>query len=150
MAQENGVEQMAIGTELVWLEDNAPASLWNQLIARVQSVFKGTLTYDMNWYPSLYEAPANWLKNPALSKIGLSEYIPLSKLPEGVDPDAMPEIWQEQSREAGRHFAKAVGKQIILSEIGYRSTSDALYNPYSEQSLRPRIHRSRQRRLRQP
>ena len=50
VAQQSGVEQMAIGTELTWMETNASATLWNQLISRTRSVFKGLLTYDMNWH----------------------------------------------------------------------------------------------------
>src|SRR5579859_5152268 len=34
-AAQNGVEQLAIGTELVWLEQNAPAIFWNTLISRI-------------------------------------------------------------------------------------------------------------------
>ncbi len=134
VAQENGVEQMAIGTEILWMEDNAPASLWNQLISRVRSVFKGKLTYDINWYPSLYEAPASWLKNPDLTYIGVSEYIPLTDSAVRVDPAAMPALWQKKVGKVIDTFSAQVGKPILLSEIGYRSTSDALYNPYSEQS----------------
>lgn len=136
-AQESGVEQMAIGTELVWLEQNAPASLWNQLIARVRSVFKGTLTYDMNWYPSLSQAPESWMKNPALNLIGVSEYIPLSDTPGRVDPSAMPNLWRDKVGKLIDTFAAQVGKPLILSEIGYRDSGDALYNPYSEQSSEP-------------
>ncbi|HLI70912.1 MAG TPA: hypothetical protein VKV19_14235 [Ktedonobacteraceae bacterium] len=136
-AQENGAEQMAIGTELVWLEDNAPASLWNQLIARVQSVFKGTLTYDMNWYPSLTEAPASWLRNPALAKIGLSEYVPLEDSPGRIDPNALPALWRNRVGKLIDAFSAQVGKQIILTEIGYADTSDGLSDPYYAQSTAP-------------
>lgn len=137
VAQQNGVEQMAIGTELVWLEQNAPASLWNQLIARVQSVFKGTLTYDMNWYPSLSQAPQSWMKNPALAKIGVSEYIPLSDTPAPLDPKSLPGIWNTKVGKLIDTFSSQVGKQIIITEIGYRNSSDALYNPYAPQSTAP-------------
>lgn len=136
-AQENGVEQMAIGTELVWLEQNAPAALWNQLIARVRSVFKGTLTYDINWYPTLSQAPASWMKNPALDLIGVSEYVPLSDTPGRVDPAAMPDLWHAKVGKLIDTFSAQVGKPLILSEIGYRNSGDALYNPYSEQSSEP-------------
>lgn len=134
VAQENGAEQMAIGTELAWMEDNASPALWTQLITRVQSVFKGALTYDMNWYPSLTEAPASWMKNSALTAIGLSEYVPLSTSTGRVDPNAMPALWQSKVGQLIDTFSAKLGKPMILSEIGYRSTSDALYNPFSEQS----------------
>jgi Glycoside Hydrolase Family 113 len=51
-AAQAGAEEMSIGTELEILQQ-APASLWNQLIDRIHQVFPGKLTYDMNW-SSLY------------------------------------------------------------------------------------------------
>lgn len=137
VAQEAGAEQMAIGTELEWLSAHAPASFWNQLIARVQSVFKGTLTYDMNWWPSLTQTPPSWFKNPGLAKIGLSEYVPLVDNAQRVDPSAMPALWKSKVGKLVDNFAAQVGKPLILSEIGYRNTSDALFNPYSGSSSSP-------------
>jgi len=134
VAQENGVEQMSIGTELEWLGHNAPDSLWNELIARVHSVFKGTLTYDMNWDPSLYQAPANWLKNPDLSMIGVSEYVPIVSSPEQVGSDAMVGLWKDKVGKLIDAFSAQVGKKLIISEIGYRDTFDAFYNPYNAKS----------------
>lgn len=136
-AQDAGAEQMAIGSELEWLAHNAPATFWNQLISRVQSVFKGTLTYDMNWSPSLTEAPPNWLKNPGLGKIGLSEYVSLIDSSQHVDPGAMPALWKSRVGTLIDNFATQVGKPLILSEVGYRNSSDALYNPYVGESSAP-------------
>lgn len=134
VAQQAGAEQMAVGTELEWLSSHAPASMWNQLIANVQTVFKGSLTYDMNWWPSLtvtHQAPPSWFQNPGLAKIGVSEYIPLIDNSQRVDPSAMPALWKSRVETVIDHFAEQVGKPVILSEIGYRDTSDALYNPFS-------------------
>ncbi|MGH2507585.1 MAG: glycoside hydrolase family 113, partial [Ktedonobacteraceae bacterium] len=134
VAQEAGAEQMSVGTELEWMSSHAPASLWNQLIANVQSVFKGTLTYYMNWWPSLtvtHQAPPSWFHNPALGKIGISEYIPLVDSSQRVDPSVMPALWKSRVENLIDNFAEQVGKPVILSEIGYRDTSDALYNPFS-------------------
>jgi hypothetical protein len=128
-AQASGASQMAIGTELSWLQDNAPASMWNQLIDRVHSVFTGTLTYDVNWYPTLYDQPASWLKNPELGMIGVSEYIPLTDVDERLDPASMPALWKQKVESLLDTFAGRLGKQIMLTEIGYRDNSDAGYNP---------------------
>ncbi len=136
IAQENGVEQMAIGTELQWLEGNAPASLWNELIAGVHSVFKGTLTYDLNW-PSLYQAPTSWMKNPDLAMIGISEYISLIDDPAWVDPNTMTTLWHNRVRNLIDAFCARLGKLILISEIGYPNTSDALFNPWYALSTAP-------------
>ncbi len=136
-AQENGVEQMSIGTELVWLEHNAPDALWNGLIAHVQSVFKGTLTYDMNWWRSLYQPPASWLRNPALSMIGVSEYVSIVNSSEHVASDAMVGLWRDNVRNLIDSFSIQIGKKMIISEIGYRDTFDTFYNPYNAHSSAP-------------
>jgi hypothetical protein len=137
VAQNNGVEQMAIGTELDWLQQYAPASLWNELIARARSVFKGILTYDANWWPSLYRPPQSWMKNPDLAIIGISEYISLVDASVWVDPKVMPDLWRNKVGKLIDAFSSQVGKQVLISEIGYRNSSDVLYNPWNPQSTAP-------------
>lgn len=136
VAQNNNVEQMAIGTELQWLEQNAPASLWNELIARVRSVFFGTLTYDMNW-PSLNQPPQSWMKSPVLAMIGVSEYMSLTGGPVWVDPKVMPSLWRQKVITLLDAFSAQIGKRILITEIGYRNTSDTLWNPWNSQSYAP-------------
>lgn len=128
-AAQNGVEQLAIGTEDDWLQENAPSSLWNQLIANVHSIYTGTITYDMNWIQQLIQLPS-WMKNPALKMIGFSEYIPLVSTPTPVDPRAIRALWTEKVKPIIDGIAAQLGKPIIISEIGYRGASDALYQPY--------------------
>lgn len=136
IAQDSGVEQMAIGTELQWLQQYAPASLWEGLIGRMRSVFKGTLTYDMNW-PSLYQAPQSWLKNPNLAMIGVSVYISLVDAPVRVDAKTMFGLWRDKIRKLLDALSAQTGKQILITEIGYRNTGDTLYNPWNSQSSAP-------------
>lgn len=136
VAQDNGVEQMAIGTELQWLQQYAPASLWEGLIGRMHSVFKGPLTYDMNW-PSLYQAPQSWLKDPNLAMIGVSVYISLVDTPIRVDPKAISGLWRDKIRKLLDTLSAQTGKRILITEIGYRNTSDTLYNPWNSQSSAP-------------
>jgi hypothetical protein len=133
VAQENGAEQMAIGTELQWMDQYAPASLWNQLITRVRSVFTGILTYDMNW-PTLYLPPQSWMKNPGLTMIGVSVYISLVDSPTWVDPKAMPGLWQDRIRKYIEKLSAQLGKRILITEIGYRDTSDGTYDTWNRVS----------------
>ncbi len=77
------------------LQENAPDSLWNGLIAELRSVFPGTLTYDMNWITQLSQLPS-WMKNPLLKMIGFSEYIPLTDAPVPVDPRQLSGLWKEK------------------------------------------------------
>jgi len=132
-AQQAGVEQLALGTEEQWLQDHAPASLWNTLISKIHHVFSGTLTYDVNW-TALKENPPAWLHNPLLKVIGVSAYAPILTTSKRVDPQQMPALWSKDVQSLLDQFSTKLGAPIIISEIGYRSTADAFYNPWLTKS----------------
>ncbi len=135
-ATQSGADQLAIGTELVWLQQNAPASLWNTLITRIRSVFPGTLTYDMNW-TSIDQPVAHWLSNPQLTVIGVSEYLPLVNDRIRVPPQNIFGLWKTTIKSALDKLAIHLNKPLIISEIGYRNSADTLYHswlPYSTAS----------------
>ncbi|MDQ2887842.1 MAG: hypothetical protein M3Y39_17350 [Chloroflexota bacterium] len=133
---DNGVEQMAIGTELQWLQQHTSSSLWNQLITRERVVFKNTLTYDMNW-SSLAQPLPGWLKNPQLAMIGVSSYIPLLDTAQRLDPQAMPALWNEKVKSKLDALASQVGKRVLITEIGYRNSTDALYHTWEATTTAP-------------
>ncbi len=135
-AQDNNVEQMAIGTEMQWLQQNASATLWNQLIARAHSVFTQSLTYDMNW-SSLDQPIKDWLKNPDLTMIGVSVYIPLVETPVRVAPQDMVSLWRDKIKTKLDTLATQVGKPVLITEIGYRNSVDALYRTWEANSKAP-------------
>lgn len=127
------VEQMAIATELQTLQQQVPASLWNQLITRIHSIFNGTLTYDMNW-SSLSQKMPGWLKNSALTCIGVSEYMPLLTTPDRINPAAMPALWQQKVETQLDALAITLKKPLLITEIGYRSSADTLYHTWEATS----------------
>ncbi len=128
-AQIGGADQVAIGTEEVWLQQYALPSFWNTLIARVRSAFSGIITYDMNW-SSLGTAIPAWFSNPALGMLGVSEYIPMIDTRERVAPADMIPLWRDKVKAQLDTLAIQTGKPVILSEIGYRNSADALYHPW--------------------
>lgn len=132
-AAQNGADQLAIATEMVLLQQSAPAPLWNTLISRIHSVFPGTLTYDMDW-SSLGQAPPSWMSNPLLAVIGVSEYLQLANDQTRVDPKLIPGLWKTIVKSVLDKFSVEVGKSLIISEIGYRNTADALYHPWARYS----------------
>jgi len=132
-ATQAGADQLAIGTELVWLQQYAPAALWDTLIARMHSIFPGILTYDMNWSSLGLTLPA-WMSNPQLAVIGVSEYIPLVNDHIRVDPQQIPGLWKTIIRSALDSASINLNKPIIITEIGYRNTADTLYNSWSPYS----------------
>jgi len=133
VAAQNGADQLAIATEMVLLQQSAPATLWNTLISRIHSVFPGTLTYDMDW-SSLGQAPPSWMSNTLLAAIGISEYLQLANDQTRVDPKDIPGLWKTIVKTALDNFSLQVGKSLIISEIGYRNTADALYHPWARYS----------------
>lgn len=132
-----GAEQVAIGTEESWLQQYAPASLWNTLIARVRSVFAGTITYDMNW-STLSPPFPSWMSNADLGVIGVSEYIPLTDVRTRIDPAAIFSLWREKIKTLLDTASLTLGKPMVISEIGYRNSADALYHTwYPESTVSP-------------
>ena len=121
------MEQLAIGLELSELEQ-APDAYWIQLIDRVRNVYSGTLTYDMNW-TSLYNAYRPWMLNSALSYIGVQEYESLTNGPYALTEAQIAAIWRQHLLPAMDAFSKASDKKLIITEIGYHNTNDALYYP---------------------
>ncbi len=134
-AEANGVEQVALATEMEWLQSNAPASLWHQLIRRVRSIYTGNLTYDINW-STLDEAP-DWLRDRALTFIGVSEYISLTNAPVRLDGHTLLTLWHDVIKVRLDSLARRFHKRIILTEIGYRNSADALYQAWSSTSDAP-------------
>jgi hypothetical protein len=128
-ASSQHVDQMAIGTELQTLQQIAPDELWSQLIERIRGVLKNTLTYDMNWSSLALPVPA-WLHNTNLTYIGVSTYIPLLVKSGRVNPQDMPALWRAKIKTQLDALAGQIGKQVLLTEIGYRNSSDALYRTW--------------------
>jgi hypothetical protein len=130
-AQKLGVRQVAIGTELEWLQVHAEARLWNHLIAQVHSIFTGTIIYDANWniVYSISHLPS-WFKNTSLYALGVSEYVPLTATSEFLTQEQASALWETKVHQPLDRIARAIGKGIILSEFGYRNSSDAGYQPY--------------------
>jgi hypothetical protein len=127
-ASQAGAEELAIGTEYELLQ-SAPAFLWNQLITRIHTFFSGKLTYNMNWSSMAHPIPA-WMQHPYLASIGVSEYIPLTDVPKRLNPNLLATLWKEKIKTALDSLAMQLGKPVLISEIGYRDSEDALYNTW--------------------
>lgn len=136
-AEQNGVEQFALGTEYRWLEQNAPASLWNGLIEELSQVFHGTITYDMDW-SALHNSPPSWMRNPHLKMIGISSYSPLVYTPVRVDPKRIRGLWVQMVQRDLDNFSIALGKSIFLSEVGFPNCREALYQPWNSWCTAPK------------
>lgn len=134
-AAHAGAAQLSLGHEYGGLE-SAPPALWANLIQRAHSVFPGKLTYDVNW-SSLPSSPRPWMLDPLLSYLGVSEYVALVAQPVSLTAAQIGAVWRARLLPPLDALSKATHKPVILAEIGYRNTSDALYQPWVHSSSAP-------------
>jgi hypothetical protein len=135
LAAETGADQFAMGNELIGLEP-APATLWNTLISRAHAVFPGVLTYNTNW-SSLAGPPPGWMSNPLLSYIGISAYQSLVSQPQSLSAAQIEQVWRSQFLPLIDAYGAGTHKPILLSEIGYRNSTDTLYQPWVHSTSAP-------------
>src|SRR3954451_1527816 len=124
LARQGGATMLVIGTEFKTLTGPAYTSRWQQIIAGVRQRFGGRLTYAANW--NEYEQVQFWA---SLDFIGVDAYYPLSELP-------APTVSQLVSAWTSRGYVDALrasslqyGKQVLFTEIGYRSIIGAAITP---------------------
>jgi hypothetical protein len=135
-ATTTGAEQFALGNEYENLEKEPPA-LWNTFIDAASALYPGALVYDFN-FTSRWSVPYSWMKNPHLAFLGVSEYQDIS--PQGPSTMTVQQIevqWQANLLPELDRIAQQTGKQLLVTEIGYRDASDALYQPYTHTTNAP-------------
>lgn len=121
-AQEN-VEILCIGTELSNAAINQP-QFWSDLIKKVREVYKGQLTYAANWNDEFTQI--NFWNE--LDYAGVDPYFPLVT---GAKPsvEQLKEVWTDWLKIISA-WQKEINKPVLLTEIGYKSTSDATEEPW--------------------
>src|SRR5437660_69037 len=88
---------------------------------------------------SLVNAPLpTWLSSPLLQSLGVSTYFPLIDNPRRVDAREAVNLWHDRVQGWLDALAISTQKPVIITEIGYRNTSDAGYKPFYYASTAPR------------
>lgn len=125
VGDRSGAGMIIVGTELISLERHEQN--WRALIAQLRDEFAGTLTYSAN-YTDL-DTIGFW---DDLDFIGVSAYWPLADRPTD-DVDLLVAGWQPhvQALEA---MARSWDREILLTEVGYRSVHGAVVAPWDWQS----------------
>jgi hypothetical protein len=133
LAQRLGVDTLEIGAELKNLTVPANEERWRDLIAAVRAVFHGRLSYGANW--DEYQQITWW---DALDDIAIDAYFPFA-LDTPPTEDAVVEAWTRFVDASGiEHrylhdiaaLAKRFSRPVVFSELGYRSASGALADPW--------------------
>jgi len=122
MAEAAGSELFCIGTELEQFVLRRP-DYWKRLIAKIQKVYTGKLTYAANW-DECFRVPF-WQD---LDYIGIDAYFPLSeeKTPSVAQLKAG---WQKYKDEI-KSLNGTCSKPILFTEFGYRSTDQTAWKPW--------------------
>jgi hypothetical protein len=132
IARDHGVSLLAIGTEMKSLEGEAPA--WRALARRVRGIYRGPLTYDVNW-----DSVARVHFWDAVDLISVSAYFPLSTAPQPSVTE-LAAAWHHSEVDgfAGRDWfaqlaslARATGKPILFGEAGYQSQAGGTKYPFA-------------------
>ena len=157
VAQANGAQVFCIGTEMDQLTGPAYLSDWTSIIKAVRAVFSGKLTYSAEWddatLPWKYGGTGLALGTgnittqvsfwSQLDYVGIDEYAPLSdaaspteaqlvagweQVPTNADAKAVTGNQSLISYFEG--VAKAIGKKLFFTELGYEDATDAASQPY--------------------
>lgn len=134
-ARAAGASQISIGAEFDTLQAQYP-DLWRWLARQVKTEFGGAITYDANHSILGHIAPA-WLRDPDLSYIGVSMYYSLLKTPADLTEPQIATLWRREALPLLDQLSAQTGKPVLLSEIGYRNASDALYHPWTWRTSAP-------------
>lgn len=141
VAQQQKVEMAAVGSELYKMEGDQYADDWGQLISQIHSVYTGPLTYNLiteAWtHDGVIGAVPGWMRNPAITYLGVQEYTSLATQREPEPESLIALEWQQKVLPRIDAFAAASGKPLIITEIGYRNATDALFSPAVSVSTAP-------------
>ncbi|MFD2562406.1 glycoside hydrolase family 113 [Aquimarina rubra] len=123
MAAKTDVALFCIGTELNSSIVQQPER-WKSLIKEIKTIYKGKLTYAANW-DGEYEFIDFWNE---LDYIGIQAYFPLT---ESSNPDisAIKKGWNIHVNLL-ESLSKKHNKQILFTEIGYKSEASATIKPW--------------------
>jgi hypothetical protein len=132
LAEKNKVELFCIGTELKIFVAERP-DYWLKLITEIKKVYSGKLTYAANW--DEYKQIELWKE---LDYIGVDAYFPISETKK-VNPEEAKKGWQPWKIEL-KGIATKFNKQILFTELGYRSMPFAGKEPWTSHREEEQIH----------
>ncbi|MEO9872637.1 glycoside hydrolase family 113 [Ekhidna sp.] len=123
LSERFGLPLFCIGNEY-YLSTTKRPDYWRSLIRKVRKVYSGKLVYGANWDREYIEI----LFWDELDYIGIQAYFPLAdtELPEY---NQIHDGWNVHLKEI-QSVSEKFGKEIIFTELGYKSTPDAAQYPW--------------------
>jgi len=126
LAAREQVAVLSVGSELSTLDGARDRAAWAATVAEVRRVFAGKLMYSGNW--DHYRDVAIY---DLVDVVGLCGYFAL--VPRG-GPSTVDDVtrgWRDLRAELSR-FARAAGRPLVFTEVGYRSIAGAAAAPWDE------------------
>lgn len=129
LAQEGGVEWYSVGTEMA--STHRFPQQWRRLVADVRKVFKGKITYSVN-----FDAHDSFTFGDCLDVIGMNTYDPIAKHEEYPSPEAIRDAWWWIVYKA-RTLKARFGRPVMITEVGYPSVAHAHVGPWDFRTEKP-------------
>jgi hypothetical protein len=100
---------------------------WDEALARARAAFTGGLTYTVRWDRPL-DDPGFW---DALDFVGVALYPPVERSSQASAPPPLDEVTRALASSLRRleTTAAALGKRLLVVELGFPSTRDAWDDP---------------------
>ena len=128
LAAANGVEQLSLGSELLYAEKQE--AYWRELISIVRQQYNGSLIYAENYDNETFGMTSNVRWWDALDYISIDAYYDL--IPEeNTHPtlEDMLEAWKPIVARLESYSAEW-NRPILIPEIGYRSVKGSVHHPW--------------------
>lgn len=129
LAQEEGVEWFSLGTEME--STHRFPDRWRALAREVRRVFRGKLTYSVN-----FDAHDSFEFGDCLDVIGMNTYDPIAKFDEYPSDDQIRDAWWWIVYKA-RTLQARFGKPVMVTEVGYPSVAHAHVGPWDFRTDKP-------------
>ncbi len=129
LAQEGGVEWYSVGTEMA--TTHPFHNSWCALIQQVRQVFKGKVTYSVN-----FDSHDSFTFGDCLDVIGMNTYDPIAKYSEYPShPQIVDEWWWIVGK--ARVLQARFKKPVMITEVGYPSVAHAHVGPWDFRTDKP-------------
>jgi len=121
LAESTGAEMLVVGTELVGVSKYTDE--WKKLIEKIREIYSGKLTYAAEGMNA--KKIEFW---DSLDYIGIDAYFPLADKGR-PSLDELVGGWKKHEPEI-RILSEKYGKQVIFTEIGFKSVEGTAINPW--------------------
>jgi hypothetical protein len=129
IAQDEGVEWYSLGTEMA--STHRFPDRWRALARAVRRVFKGKLTYSVN-----FDSHDGFTFGDCLDVIGMNTYDPIAKHEARPSPEQVRDAWWWIVNKA-RTLQARFGRPVMITEVGYPSRAGAHAGPWDFRSDKP-------------